>query len=435
MKHIPINKQAGFTLMELIVSIAIMSMMMFLINRIFFDTTEAVSRGIATSKIIANTRTIGEQLKEDFDAFMGPRAYTASPSYPIADSQAAGFLMIVNKKKIAPYLDARNKDGIVQAGRSVRTDQLCFIRKTTNLTPQTSLTATRFTGSATNASYCRIWYGHLIQMSETGNIPTDLGLSGTADEYATNWMLGRQVLFLDDSVTTSDYYANYDQTLWNINITSNPFYMAESDILNISLVQSSSPGSGGSATVGIMDVLEAARDSSSRSDYINALRVNKNYIFETQRLAVRTTPNINTLNRNNIAQMHPYFMNNVSDFIVQFAGDYDSSISTGSIDLYTNGNIIWYDQDNPPPTASTDPFGNTSPTNEPYYFTPGTTAADATFIFRHDDITNWPKLLRIRYRLHDPKGELLGFDVDTNGVVLDQGEPGKWFEVIVKIPS
>ena len=100
MKHHPRHNRLGFTLMELFVSIAIVSFMLFLINRIFFDTTEAVSRGIATSKIIANTRTVGEQIAEDFDdtSFMGPNSFTASPIvHPV--STEAGFLIIGNYKK------------------------------------------------------------------------------------------------------------------------------------------------------------------------------------------------------------------------------------------------------------------------------------------------------------------------------------------------
>lgn len=429
MKHHPRHNRLGFTLMELIVSIAIVSFMLFLINRIFFDTTEAVSRGIATSKIIANTRTVGEQIAEDFDdtSFMGPNSFTASPIvHPV--STEAGFLIIGNYKKNAEYLDGRDKDGVIQAGRDVRSDQLCFIRSTNGLTPLTDKNGTSFTGT-TDAAYCRVWYGHLEQIDEAGTLTGVLGNGG--DKYATSWTLGRQVLFLDDSVNNTDIYAKFDQSNWNVNGLSD-FRYAQSDILNISLIESSSTGTGRSTTLGILDPLEDARDLggvAGRSAYESALLNNKYFIHITQNMGVRTTPSINNINRNEIAQMHPYFLNNVSDFIVQFAGDYDAA---PGIDK-TGNNIHWYDAYDRPNTS-----GWT--TGSLPHYRPYATAGiivNGVFIFRHEDQANWPKLLRIRYRLHDPKGELLGTadEKPDDGIIDEEGQPGKWYEVIVKVPS
>lgn len=456
MKHTHKHNPAAFTIMELMVSIAIVSFMLFLINRIFFDTAEAVSRGIATSKIIANTRTVGEQLDVDISALIGPGSFVSgTATHP--ETNAAGFMIIVNKKFTnTQYRDGRSRDGIADTTRPVRSDQLCFIAKTNAelstspiTTPLTAKSLTSFTSSS-SAKYARIWYGHVRQIDSNGNLGNTLG--GTADspdKYATDWVLGRQALFLDDSVDSTDIYNNYDNTFWRTLNTSSAtkleFYYAKSDILNVSLIQGTSPGSGKSSVFGIIDQLEDARLSggTSRGTYKDLLYApNKFFVFygpvsTGDLLSTLTIPSIDALSRDAIAQMHPYFMNNVSDFIVEFAGDYNAS--GAPIDVDVSGNIQWYGLDNGtvPGSIFEDATGSS---DKPYKLDSGTggigTLADEVYIFRHDDTANWPKMLRIRYRLHDPKGDLLGTaDEDDNGIIDDEGQPGKWFEVIIQVPN
>ncbi|MAX27150.1 MAG: hypothetical protein CMJ19_21855 [Phycisphaeraceae bacterium] len=420
---------SGFTLMELIVSIAIVSMMLFLVNRIFFDTSEAVSRGIATSKIIANTRTIGEQIAEDFELMQPPDS---------TPGNNAGFLIITQQEYTAQYLDGRDADGIRQAGRTVRSDQLCFIRSRNGATPitNTDTTSNSFTGSFDPLNlpdYCRVWYGHLRQYPESG-IPTHtLGDTGTPDTYATNWVLGRQLLFLDGSQPGNAYCVYGTSAPWTV-ATRGFFYLGFSDVLKKDLRNGTSTG--------LLDDLEPTFPTTiTRSDYKDLLYgPNRFYVFpDNYRLAVRTTPTLSQLSASEIAQMHPYFINNVSDFIVEFAGDYESP---AGLDMDGSNNIKWYDLDTELPMASSEPFeidGGTDPNadvanNTNPYLARGSGAAATdtarTIIFFHNDANYWPQLLRIRYRLHDPKGELMG--LDETGTTT---EPGKWFEIIVKVPN
>ncbi|MBL4700794.1 MAG: prepilin-type N-terminal cleavage/methylation domain-containing protein [Phycisphaeraceae bacterium] len=422
MKLFSLQHQRAFTLMELIVSIAIISMMLFLINRIFFDTTKAVSLGIATSKIISNTRTVGEQLADDFEAMKGPDSVASSD---------AGFLIIVNNiYEYTPYLDGRDDNGVIEGdratvgGRSVRSDQICFIQSSTSTSTltQTDSTKNSYVGSV-STNYSRLWYGHIRQFPESGNPTHDLGDDATPDAYATNWVLGRQQLFLDET-PPGDTYAKFTDTNWKDAKFNIDFYLAQTDVLNKQLRNTLTP-------FGILDELET---EITWSGYSAALLTDKFYVFNTssKRLSARTIPTIAQLTTTSIAQMHPYFMNNVSDFIVEFAGDYDGS---GKIDL-DGSNIKWYGLGVALPNAIGEPFGQLSTDDprtitKPYIDT--NTATKRVVIFNHKDTTYWPKLLRIRYRLHDPKGRLLGIDVDAAGVVKDDGEPGKWFEVIVKV--
>ncbi len=440
MKNILNNNRLGFTLMELIVSIAIVSMMLFLVNRIFFDTSEAVSRGIATSKIISNTRTIGEQIANDAERMLGPK------------SSPAGILIIANKQyDNVRYLDGREVNGIVDramksgsAPKSVRSDQLCFITSppTSGFKSITSTDSNSFSGDAHNTSHARVWYGHVIQYDAEDNIASDLG--GTTlspDIYATNWILGRQALMFDQQVVSGDIFADYDNS-WRDTYPSDfqPFYMARSDILNTGYSNSTSNdpttypavSATGNEILTILDNYASISDRNSYRDYL----LNRYFIFTNNRLVTRPIQKLNRLGTKYISQQHPYFVNNVSDFIVEFAGDYYDGIAGGTdspdgeIDVDSSGRIYWYGLNRtvsvPSSLFSTDP--------QPYRDTTGSYAlADEIYIFRHDDngaSPNWPQLIRIRYRLHDPKGELMGLD-ETGAFT----EPGKWFEVIVKVPN
>lgn len=438
MKHHPRHNVAGFTLMELIVSIAIVSFMLFLINRIFFDTAEAVSRGIATSKVIANTRTVGEQMEEDFASIKGPNSGAGTD---------AGFLIIVNKRyDHMPYLDGRDKNGIVEGdrtstgGRSVRSDQLCFIRDASSLTPITitDTSSSSFSGTSA-ANNGRVWYGHVRQYADDGTLANDIGIASTPDSYPTHWVLGRQMLFLEDSATVGNTHAQYGVSGWSGSQSwMGNFYLAQSDVLNKKLRDTSSP-------FGILEDLESV---TTRSDYVSKLYgSNVYFVFRpdsNERLVVRTTPSLTDVSATKIPQMHPYFLNNTSDFIVEFAGDY--SPVNGSIDT-TGNNIKWYGLDTALPMATGQPFelhASDDPIADPInnsnpYLARGTgsanTDSERVYVFFHNDTTYWPSLLRIRYRLHDPKGELLGTaDENNDGVYDADGQPGKWYEVIIKLP-
>ncbi len=454
------HQDRAFTLIELIVSISIVLMMLFLVNRIFFDTTQAVSRGIATSKVIANNRTISEQLENDFDA--------SSSSPKVLGPADDGILIIINKRydDVLTY-DAREPGSF--AGRSVRSDQLCFIRELNNQQSPIAGNSTSYTNS-TGATITRVWYGHVAQTNPDGSIPSNTigsfginnkGLTGP-DKFANQWVLGRQVLYFDNTVASSDQYADFDDT--NLDDSYNkPFYYGYTDLVNTGYTSSPSNGSSGSGAASSGNEIISKLDSwratfptfvipIQRIFYLNFL-MSKCFIFRNNHLMVNTSLNIKQIDPIDVAQMHPFFVNNVSDFIVSFAGDYNKTDGYDQIDLDGEGNIEWYSMDNPPPDNGASPFRGDN-TQEPYHYKPASNKlVDSAFIFRHDDNNDWPRLIRIQYRLHDTKGELLGldhyklvdqvdddedFDIDDyrnnhNDINELSASPGKLYEVILKV--
>ncbi len=472
---------AGFTLIELIVSITIVSMMLFLINRIFFDTTKAVSRGIATSKIIANARAIGDQFQRDFVDSDSAKYHQVGPTDD-------GILVILNKSFSGiTFHDPRANGGLVT--RSVRSDQLMFIYNNGTASEPLEPLAPGSTGSfsnSTDAPYARIWYGHVLYTEPDGTDPTNtsLGNMNSLNPFGQRWALGRQALFLHETLTgvgLSTVHANgmvyYSPVVGYTSGTTlnagvvDQLYSGLTDIAYFSFNDGSSAGGVANGFL-VGNALSTALLKAGSGMTAAAYKTQcYDLTYGITRLRVNPRPGGTTFMSSEIAQMHSLFMTEVSDFIVEFAGDYidnttgatgaDSQIdvdrsnpSFPAIDndmngvpyTYSGGNIIWYSHwvNNPRTPASYDstlpalhqvPTGvggfNDATPGPSYDTTSNPALSDAAFVFRHDDDgagTRWPYLLRIRYRLHDPKGELLGYS-DASG----QAEPGKWFEIIINV--
>src|SRR5690606_39091149 len=92
MKHIAMttSHRRGFTLMELIVAIALVGLMMFLINQVFNQTRQAISRGVGTGDIIANSKAISSQLRLDAQQMVGPHDNNG-----LQPEQSGGVLIII----------------------------------------------------------------------------------------------------------------------------------------------------------------------------------------------------------------------------------------------------------------------------------------------------------------------------------------------------
>jgi hypothetical protein len=138
--------------------------------------------------------------------------------------------------------------------------------------------------------------------------------------------------------------------------------------------------------------------------------------------------------------MHPYFIGNVSEFAVEFAGDYDTTPGVDTHSSGSNKQVVWYSgygtsgapTGNPAvatPPVSAEGFVTAYTGGRPIYLTSPPSAAapltnKAAFIFCPKG-RDWPQLLRIRYRINDPQGKLAGSD----------GEPGRIFEQIIRLPE
>lgn len=466
---------AAFTLMELLVAVALTSLLLFLINQLFNDTREAVTTGIKTGEILVESETIGNQIARDANAMLGPNASPGSP---------AGFIVIV-QRTIGE--DPASKDGIYNGTdpgvlfpdptggehrEVVRSDQLVFITDSTaggGTSPFTSITpmADDTLGSNITAPYARVWYGHVLRTNPDGAVGVPALGAGEPNLDGNTWAIGRQALLLTGS--NSGVYvdgAEYGDTI--IGYGGHPLWAGLSDVSNKDLVNGAD---------GVLDDLTNATTYDTQA-YA--------YTYAAERLRSNPVPDGGFVSWQ-AAQTHPYLAGNVSDFIVEFAGDYNPI--DGKIDVDTrdagdpNDDVIkWYTHDafanEPSGTApylgqadlarpitfeapATFQTGATTDPNDAYYNdapgNPESNNADAIFVFRHDDGTGydpagptnskWPYLIRIRYRLHDVDGQVVstntaktanGLDDDGDGDV-DVDDPdeavvsGQWFEHVIKV--
>ncbi|MHB1157060.1 MAG: PulJ/GspJ family protein [Phycisphaerales bacterium] len=432
----------GFTLVELMVSVAITALLILAINQVFSSVSKAVRIGIGASEVLQNSRILGDQLERDFKNMVPPGSN--------------GVLVIVNQR-IGPVhilpTDDLNENGQVDAAtesnRTVRSDQIMFIRTRGDAQPMVASGDNSYSNS-TDATYAKVWYGHCLRTQDNGQLPANVlganytpGASGAvpSNHFASDWILGRQALFLQTS-TTAPTHANggwFDApttTLTPPSGVSSVLYAALADVAYYGLDVQAGPSAnshgcmvGGTYDAAALEesyrlwrfsagttVVPSSTYASRAYNYLYG--VNGNSSGTPQRLMVNPLPTSNTYTAAEVAQMYPYLCGHVSDFVVEFAGDYnnDSKIDT------TSGNITWYGIDNMPPTGAGG-FDAAGTTEAPYrdIVNAGT---DVRFIFRHgDSANNWPYLIRIRYRLVDSKGQIAGAD----------GEPGRWFEQIMKV--
>lgn len=441
------GKHHGFTIIELLVAMSIATLMGFLINLIFIEVTDAVSRGVATSKVINNSRTLGSQLQSDFEHQFAP------------NNGNGGVLVIINQTiSGAPIMDAV-AGGVSTSFRDIRSDQIAFIYDNPIFgdgiyEPITPGSNANFSNGH-SGDYVRIWYGHVLKTEGDGTDPASISIGNnvTPDEnsFANQWMLGRQALFLDETFPPTVHANGIGPTA---PVTG---YSAPADI-NAAITQQlyagltdvayfaySNAGIAAALANGYLvgpneDTGDPLRpilaDDLAETDY--ETRALTSLTYYGGYLRCNPFPGGTTFNSSQIAQMHPAFMEGVSDFIVEFAADADG---VNGVDRdATTGEIHWYSINGAPGD------GGGLPAWDPTWVNPEaaayTSASTRVWVFRHNEDALWPHLIRFRVRMHDPKGELTdAVDTDTNNDgTVDLSDPneawtetGLWFEFIVKV--
>lgn len=481
-------RSAAFTIIELVVAMSIATIMMFLINQIFFQTTNAVSRGIGLSHIIGESRALSSTLQTDFIADQ------------IVKPANGGFMFIGFKQYNNIDFPSPRRQGYTQAQitaglntQSVTSDQIMLAldiedQSRTPLTPQNDDT---FSPYAPSADKGLLWYGHVARLRPDGTDQGEINNS-TRNRFGHQWIVGRQLMFLDDAVPGTvahiqGPYARDPVTVYATipaAVTPTRRWMALSDILNINLAFITDTTSGTSIlspTIPLTDI-----------QYITHV-ARMAYVTERLRVAATVEPALvaaNSFQSWNLAQTHPAFMSYCSDFEISFAGEFDNanngidlesslSVVGGDVRNYAGGNIKWYgyptndpkDPDYTPgnpiynpadprydPTKpaiydpSSAPVINGGAPTDPIYVTNAaltaeltaqigavTAEVDSAIVFRNDILNykssnptavsvknRWPQLIRMRYRLHDERGEI----ESTNGSTRAQGI---WFEQIMRV--
>jgi hypothetical protein len=185
--------KAGFTIIELITSVGLVVLITGLVGVIFNDTTQAVRRGADTSQIIAQSRTISDQLIKDTKNMLVYEDQRLRPGEPGA------FMVLIqqvntnvrfpddpeNQRQFPDQWPAANAEDI-------RTDQLVFFRKAANLQPVTPGSSASYDSQA-QAGIARVWYGHLSR-DDGSSTPTEPGFA--PNQTIVDLLLGRQALLL-----------------------------------------------------------------------------------------------------------------------------------------------------------------------------------------------------------------------------------------------
>jgi prepilin-type N-terminal cleavage/methylation domain-containing protein len=229
----PSPEPRGFTLIELMVAIAITSILILFISQVFNTVQGTVSYGIRVADVLDHQRVVSDQIVRDTAEMLGP-----------SDN---GFLIVVNHV-VPAYYSAEHEQGAKEAQLKrppfIRSDQLVFIRSRGELDPICPDRSTRFDGQS-EAQFVRIWYGHGVRPRPDGLLtgggpnlappggraanfgytvgatlqdginrgqPSFGNLGGKdagrgapvpgTNYYCANWILGRQALFLDPTITS-----------------------------------------------------------------------------------------------------------------------------------------------------------------------------------------------------------------------------------------
>ena len=441
----------GFTLVELLVAIAVTGVMIVAVNAIFATVTEAVRRGSGVTEVIGDARVIGDQLARDFENMIGPNegGFLVIMNYRVRGSGNSGVHMLPE--------DDYDGDGAVDSNEPhrdwVRSDQIVFIRRRGDLEPMCPGNQNSYSNSS-NAAYVRFWLGHALRTNADGSTPGG-GLGVAPNQYAGDWILGRQALFLNLDVTGVNNVADgawFDADTSGMG-TGGSLYNGYTDMAEYGL-STEDDGSDNGCMVGGAEPADTlgvaspdrrlwanlpAESTQQKDGYAERAY---NYTYATspaQRLHCNPFPQGYDAWR--IGQMHAYLSGHVSDIEIHFAGDYDGN---GRIDRSSaddrSGDVTWYglgETGIPPDGANGFVSRASSSTGpQPIYDGPlpfgggagprdiGVRSADQAYVFRHgSSAANWPYLIRIRYRLLDSRGRVGDAD----------GEPGRWFEQVFPV--
>ena len=296
---------------------------------------------------------------------------------PPGDAHPRGFLVIVDHT-VTNRLARDNNGSVVDfnfggnlAQNEIHADSIGFLVRYPESHPLQSMTQDDDnTGYASSiqSTDARVWYGHLTPVSESGNsLPT----------LVNNIPLGRQALLLADP---NDNGSPDGSTL------AKNFNGAQRDYADMNLLKLTGYGDD--------DDQDPAIAKDSASDYVDRM------FTADRRLKVRTE--YDQASPNQVSQMHPLLASGCSQFNVQVATEVNS------------GTPNWSDGSDAPMTGSVGGVPNAT-----------------AYIWPYDETNNWPKLIRIRYRLHDRRGRMQSPPADGDG----PAQPGQWYEQVLRVPQ
>ncbi|MDB5357227.1 MAG: hypothetical protein JWN24_3680 [Phycisphaerales bacterium] len=372
---------AGFTLIELMVSIAIALLLILGVNEVFRISSETAGQGQTLSTISRDDRAIQNTLTEDMRNIVP----VASASSPTAD----GPCFIIDSRFVTAFRNARDKAGAADPNnplhdptvfkksvppdywnpvlinyRSHRVDQLSFFAR--GLFPRQTASPGFGYASPSTTSEAYIWYGHarLPNPSNAYFDPGDSNVANTSNQVASDFFLCRQAILLDPNIALREpkylLAAPGPRPLAPLgfgspsNDTTSPFggtYVVQDSRYDV-----------GASSISIFNQVLAPYALANPSGWWLPLL----YRFDVDPFL--TTPTGSTapkVNSASTAMASPCLVRGCSQFIVEFAGNFYTKSpsgsmahpwvdSTGQLDFYVdvdaagnplpNGNrhIRWY---------------------------------------------------------------------------------------------
>lgn len=384
----------GFTLMELMVAVALLVGVILAVGMVFQGTSKAVSLSQATTEAFSGVRALQSKIEKDLSGL--------DPN---------GFLIIRSRA------DATN---------TRRFDQIAFLSNGTFRNPtggNVGGNATFVDRSVANAA--RVWYGHLVIAAD--GVST-LDANGTPVSYASqasavalnalptgqrdqDFVLGRQatLLFPDDG------YTGVNNTITSV--ANLPILAFQRDLANdirrtatiaagnmpaneqgnnLSITSSRCAAAGYPPTVIMNSIMVSAVNSAT------GIRSNATYEVDNYCYRFRALPNIwssveTATAVNGYFRMHPILLSGVPSFAVEWS-DGSTNTATGALNWYgmvdgavvpKHGNNVSYTLIEPNPASAGGGDGYVAQ-------------------FSFDSKAQWPKALRFTYRVTDPQDRLAG---------------------------
>lgn len=216
------TQPAGFTLIELMVSIAIALLLILGVNQVFKISSETAGQGQALSTINRDNRAIQNTLVLDFKNLVpvpgGASQTTDGPLFIINSQTMGAFRNARDKSAASDPADPRHEPTLFASStppghwnpallnfRNHRIDRVCFFarglyaRQTATGTSVNSAAGTPFV-SSTTASEAFIWYGHgMLPNTANPNVyfgPGDPNAANSSNQVASDFFLCRQAILL-----------------------------------------------------------------------------------------------------------------------------------------------------------------------------------------------------------------------------------------------
>ncbi len=468
--------RAGMTLVELMVALLVSTIMAILAYQLFDTTRLSARAGISRSTVIQEVYVAETRLRMDFASMLGPLRTADSPG---------GAILVIPGLRNGLMPKPGNPAGVPVT--KLRSDQIVFfydakhgglIRDSGTGLEQKSLTRTGVKSTQT-----KIWMGHVQRAN------------GESD-FAPDWTVGRSsTLLIDPDSTVVNTPVALETT------AALPPTDPRAPLSPLNPVSQTSDVAG----FGLEEISNWMRaPGRTNAQMVAAFAVTPNDSQNYTNLPVVVTQPLSdgVFDAGDLFSSHRIFLSHRSEFIVQYSADQDADglVDTTGATPYA-GTIKWFPQDadiynfaspnhaaamkpvvfypqddqvrvihlgyyqgadtakyrlnsrghrTPYPRVGSSEFGDALPSLAAY------NAAMAAYGAHHNGWqpsaafppaqSQWPQLIRIRYRLHDPRGEIYSFneefpfnqrDDDGDGVVDNASEArccGIWVEHIFAIP-